>query len=225
MADALALPPKLLQQFGIFGSIQLFKLHANPFCQRRAVPSGRDGDLQRATTDDGRGDEVAGVRRIDDVHPDVVFARCLAHGPIHLWLIGGTDDQHAAQYIGCAKRSRLMRNDALCREGGQGFGEFGADNEDLGICLKQPIHFTGRNLPAANHQATFALQIHEHWIIAWHVLVLDYILSLRRSLPLPEGEGTVGLCPGRKHLPLSISFSAQAHVVGVRRSQRDSKSR
>jgi hypothetical protein len=40
MADALALPPKLLQQESVFGSIRLFKLHTNPFRQCRAVPAG-----------------------------------------------------------------------------------------------------------------------------------------------------------------------------------------
>jgi hypothetical protein len=96
MADALALSPQLLQQSCILESVQLLELHANAFCQCRAVPSGRDGDLQGTTTDDGGCDEVASIRRIDDVHPDVVFPCSPAHGHIHCWLIGGADDQRTA---------------------------------------------------------------------------------------------------------------------------------
>jgi hypothetical protein len=94
MADALALSSKLLQQSGILGAIQLLKLHANPFGQSRAMPAGRDGDLQGTTTNDGGSDEVAGVWRIDNVHPDLVFSCSLAHGHIYFWLIGSADDQH-----------------------------------------------------------------------------------------------------------------------------------
>jgi hypothetical protein len=96
LANALALSPQLLQQSGILESVQLLKLHANALRQCRAVPSGRDGDLQSTTTDDGGRDEVAGVGCIDDVHPDLVLPRSLAHGHIHRWLIGGADDQRTA---------------------------------------------------------------------------------------------------------------------------------
>jgi hypothetical protein len=118
MADALALPPKLLQQDGVFGPIRLFKLHPNPFRQCRAVPAGRDGDLQGATTDDGGSNEVAGIRRIDNIDPDVPFPCSLAHRPIHRRLIGSADDQRTPQDIVAAKRSRLVHNDGLCREVG-----------------------------------------------------------------------------------------------------------
>jgi hypothetical protein len=121
------------------------------------VPPGRDGDLQGATANDGGGDEVTGVRHVDDIDPDVVVPRSLAHGPIHLWLIGSADDQRTAEYVVGAKRSPLMFNDALRREAGQGFGERRADDDDQGIRLKQPVHLTGSDLPAADHQATFAL--------------------------------------------------------------------
>jgi hypothetical protein len=117
VADALALSAKLLQQFGVFGSIPLFELHANPFRQCRAVASGRNGDLQGATTDHRRGDEVAGLWRIDDVHPDLMLPCRLAHCRIHLGSIGGTDDQRTAQDVVGAKWSRLVRNDTFRREG------------------------------------------------------------------------------------------------------------
>jgi hypothetical protein len=74
--------------------------------------------LQGSTTDDGGSDEVAGVRRIDDVDPDVVLPRRQTHGPIHPWLIGRADDERTAQDIVGVKRSRLMLNDALHHEGG-----------------------------------------------------------------------------------------------------------
>jgi hypothetical protein len=74
--------------------------------------------LQGPTPDDGGSDEVAGVRRIDDVDPDVVFPRRHTHGPIHLWLIGRADDECTAHDIVGVKRSRLMLNDALYHEGG-----------------------------------------------------------------------------------------------------------
>ncbi len=118
LADALALPPKLLQQERVFGSIQLFELHTNPFRQCRAVPAGGDSDLQVAPTHDSGGNEVTGLRRIDDIDPDVPFPCSLAYGPIHLRLIGGADDQRTPQDIVSAKRSCLMRNDGLSRKGG-----------------------------------------------------------------------------------------------------------
>jgi hypothetical protein len=96
MADALALSPQPLQQSCILESVPPLKLHANALRQCRAVPSGRDGDLQGTATDDGGRDEVAGVGCIDNVHPDVVLPRSPAHGHIHRWLIGGADDQRTA---------------------------------------------------------------------------------------------------------------------------------
>jgi hypothetical protein len=119
--DALALLPKLLQQEGIFGAIQLFKLQANSFRQRRAMSSGRNGDLQSATPEDGGGDEVARVRRIDNIDPDVMFPCSLTHGPIYRCVIGGADDERTAQDIVGAKRSSLRLNGALRCKSGQGF--------------------------------------------------------------------------------------------------------
>jgi hypothetical protein len=157
VADALALSAKLLRQFGVFGSIPLFQLHANPFRQCRAVSPGRNGDLQSATTDHRWGDEVAGLWRIDDVHPDLVFPCRLAHGHIHLGSIGGTDDQRTAQDVIGAKSSRLVRDDTFRREGSQCFADFGADHKDPRFSFEQPVHFTSGDFSAADHEAAFPL--------------------------------------------------------------------
>jgi hypothetical protein len=50
-----------------------------------------------------------------------------------------------------------MRNDALRRESCQRLGEPRADHDDQRLYLKQPLHFTGGNLAAADYQAAFAL--------------------------------------------------------------------
>ena len=121
------------------------------------MPSGRDGDLQGAATHDGGRDEIAGRRRIDDVHPDVMSPRRLAHGHIHLWLIGGTDDQRTTQDIIGTKGSRLVRDDAFRREGSQGVADVRADHEDERLCVEQPLHFTRGDFPAADHEAAFPL--------------------------------------------------------------------
>jgi hypothetical protein len=113
--------------------------------------------LQGATTDDGRSDEVAGLRRIDDVHPDLMLPCRPAHGPVHLWLIGGTDDQCTIQDIVGTKRSRLVLNDAFRREGSQGVADFRADYEHPRLCLEQPVHFTRGDFSAADHKAAFPL--------------------------------------------------------------------
>jgi len=93
MANAPALSSQRFQQPGILGAIQLLKLHANSFGQCRALSSGRDGDLQITATHDRRGDEVTRVRRIDNVHPDMVCPCRLEYSRIHFRLIGGADDQ------------------------------------------------------------------------------------------------------------------------------------
>ena len=121
------------------------------------MSSSRDGDLQGTTTDDGRGDEVAGLRRVDDVHPDLVPPCRPAHSPVHLWLIGGTDDQRTTQDIIGTKGSRLVRDDAFRREGSQGVADFRADHENPRLCVEQPVHFTRGDFPAADHEAAFPL--------------------------------------------------------------------
>jgi len=168
VADALTLSAKLLQQSAVFGAIGLFELHTNPFGQGRAVASSRDGDLEWATPHDGWGDEVTGLWRIDNIHPDVVCPCRLAHGHIHLQLIGGADDQRTAQDIVGAKGARLIGNDALHRQGSQGFAECRADHNDQRFGVEQPLDFTRGNFPAADHQAAFSLQINKHRIIAGH---------------------------------------------------------
>jgi hypothetical protein len=77
------------------------------------LPSSRDGDLQGTTTNDGGGDEVACVRRIDDVHPDMMFLCSLVHSHIHFRLIGGADDKRTIYNITNTKWPRLVPNDAL----------------------------------------------------------------------------------------------------------------
>jgi hypothetical protein len=72
LPDALSFPAEIFQQLRIFGSVSCLDLHADALRQRRAAPASRDGDLQGATPNDGRCDEIAGLRRIDDVHPDAV---------------------------------------------------------------------------------------------------------------------------------------------------------
>jgi hypothetical protein len=113
MANALALSPQRFQQPGIFGAIQLLELQTYPFGQCRALPSSRNGDLQGTTTHDSRGDEVTRLRRIDDIHPDVVFPCSLVYSHIHFPLIGGADDKRTIYDITNTKWPRLVPNDAL----------------------------------------------------------------------------------------------------------------
>ena len=183
MADALTLPAQFLQQPAIFGAVGLFELHTNPFGQRWAVPASRNGDLECATPHDGWGDEVTGLRRIDDVHPDVVGPCRPAHGCIDLRLVGGTDDQRTTQDIVGAKRASLIGNDALRRQGRQGFTEGRADDHDQRLGVEQPFDLARGNSPAADDQATFPLQIDEHRIIAGHV-PLTLTLSQREGISL-----------------------------------------
>jgi hypothetical protein len=76
---------------------------------------------------------------------------------IHVWLIGGADDQCAIDDIISAKRSRPISDKALSREVHQGLGEVRADHHYVCLSLKQPLDFPRRNFPAADHQTAFAL--------------------------------------------------------------------
>ena len=231
MADALTLSPELLQQPAIFRAVDLFELHANPFGQRRAVPTSRDGDLECTTPHDGWGDKVTGFWRIDDVHPDVVRSCRVAHGRIDLRLIGSADNQRTTQNIVGAKGSRLIGHEALRRQGCQGLTECGADHHDQRLGVEQPLDLTGGNFPTANHQAAFPLQINKHRIITGHV-PLTLTLSQREkayrqdaspNALVPGGEPPAQVtleCP-----PASMLFSAQAHAVEGCLPLGDSKSR
>jgi hypothetical protein len=189
VTDALTLSAKPLQQSAIFRAVGLFELHANALGQRRAVPARRDGDLERATPHDSRGDEVTGLWRVDNVHPDVVCPCGLAHSRIDLSLIGGPDDQRATQDIVGAKGARLIGNGALRCQGSQGFAECGADHNDPRLGVQQPLDFACGNFPAADYQATFSLQIDKHRIIAGHV-------PLTLTLSRREREYRLGASPG-----------------------------
>jgi hypothetical protein len=149
--DALPFPAEIFQQFRIFGSVSCLDLHADALRQRGAAPTGRDGDLQGTTPHDGRCDEIAGLRRIDDVHPDAVSSCRLAYGQIHVCSIGGADDQGAAQHIVHLKWAALMLNDALRRESCQGFRQLGADHDHHCPRLKQSFHFARGDLSTADH--------------------------------------------------------------------------
>jgi hypothetical protein len=156
-------------------------LHANPLGQRRALPASRDGDLECTTPDDGWGNEITGFWCIDDIDPDVVRSGRVAYGRIDLCLIGSTDNQRTTQNIVGAKGSRLVSNEALRRESCEDLTECGADHHDPRVGVKQPLYFTGGNLPTANHQAAFPLQINKHRIIAGHV-PLTLTLSQRERV-------------------------------------------
>jgi hypothetical protein len=121
------------------------------------MPSGRDRDLQRATLHDGGGDEITGVRRVDDVHPNVAPPSSLGHGPIHGALVGGSDHQRATRHVSFAKRAPLMPYDPFCGKSRQGLGEPGADHGHLGTRLKKALDFTAGDFAAADHQAALAL--------------------------------------------------------------------
>jgi hypothetical protein len=179
--DALTLPAKLLQKSAIFWSVGLFELHANAFGQRRAMPSSRDSDLQCATPHDGWGDEIAGLWRVDDVHPDVVRPCRLAHGCIDLGSIGGADDQRTTHDIVAAKGASLIYNDALRCQGREGFAECRADDNDQSLGVQQPLDFACGNFPAADHQAAFSPQIDKHRIIAGHVPITSTLSQWERE--------------------------------------------
>jgi hypothetical protein len=83
--------------------------------------------------------------------------RRLAHSHIHLWLIGGADDQRAPQHIVRLKWPGSMLHDALGYESRQGCGELGADHDHLRIGLKQSLRFPHGDLATADHQAAFTL--------------------------------------------------------------------
>jgi hypothetical protein len=155
--DALPFPPELLQQLSVFLSISALKLHPDPLCQRRAMPAGGNRDLQRTAMNDGGGDEITGVRRIDDVHPNVTSPSSLAHGPIHGTLIGGSDDQRAVHHVGLTEGARLILYDPLCGKAGEGCAEPGADHDHHRARLKKPLHFAGGDFPAADHQTALVL--------------------------------------------------------------------
>jgi hypothetical protein len=121
------------------------------------MPSGRNRDLQRATLHDGGGDEITGVRRVDDVHPNVAPPSGLAHGPIHGALIGGPDHQREARHVSLTKGAPLMPYDPLCGKARQGPGEPRADHDHLGTRLKKALDFTAGDFAAADHQTALAL--------------------------------------------------------------------
>jgi hypothetical protein len=113
--------------------------------------------LQCATADDGRGNEIAGVWRIDNIHPDVLFSCRLAHSGIHRSLIGGPDHQSTTQHIISAEWPGLIQNGSLRCEGGQCLADSRADNHHLRLGFEQPLYFTSRHFPAADDQATLTL--------------------------------------------------------------------
>jgi hypothetical protein len=121
------------------------------------MPSGRDRDLQRTTLDDGGGDEITGVRRVDDVHPNVAPPSGLAHGPIHGALVGGSDHQRAAHHVGLKKCAPLMPYDPLGGKPGEGLGEPGADHDHLCTRLEKALYFAAGDFAAADHQTALAL--------------------------------------------------------------------
>ena len=132
-------------------------MQANPFGQRRAVPTSRDGDLQCTTPHDGWGDEITGFWRIDDIHPDVMCPCRFAHGRIDLRLIGSADDQRTTQNIVGAKGSRLIGHEALRHQGRQGLTERRADYLNQRVSVEQPLYLTRGYFPPTNHQAAFPL--------------------------------------------------------------------
>jgi hypothetical protein len=150
-ADALPLPPELHQQRGVFISVGFLELHPNALRQGWALPSRGNRDLQRTTVYNGRGDEITGLRRVDDVHPDVTPPSSLAYGLIHRALIGGPDHQHAAHHVGLTKCTSLILYEALCDKTGKGFGESRADHNDGCARLKKPLYLASGDSPAADH--------------------------------------------------------------------------
>jgi hypothetical protein len=153
--------------------------------------------LQSPTTDDGRGDEIAAVRRIDDIDPDVMPARSLAHRQVHGALIGGPDDQRAAQHIVRAKRAGTVPDEPLCDQRRERFGEPRADHDDRGVGFQKLPHLPRGDFAAADNHAPLALQIQEYRVIACHVFVL----------------------------PLSFIQAPEAHGAGVPQTRAGSKNR
>jgi hypothetical protein len=133
--------------------------------------------LQRTPANDGGRDEITGIRRIDDVYPDLMPTSRFAHSQIHAGLIGGPHNQRAAQHIIRMKWAAMILNDPLCSQLRERLGELGTDHDDQGIGFKKSLYFPGRNLATADHQTSLTLQIHEHWIITWHIPVLPLAFS------------------------------------------------
>jgi hypothetical protein len=148
------------------------------------VPSSRDSDLQCATPHDGWGDEITGLWRVDDVHPDVVRPCRLAHDRIDLGSIGGPDDQRTTQDIVAAKRASLIGNDALRCQGREVCAECRADDNNQCLGVQQPLDFACGNFPAADYQAPFSLQIDKHGIIAGHVPLILTLSQRERAYHL-----------------------------------------
>jgi hypothetical protein len=129
------------------------------------MPASGNRDLQRTTLNDGRGDEITGVRRVDDVHPNVAPPSSLAHSLIHGTLIGGSDHQRATYHVGLTKGASLMLYDPLCDQAGEGCAEPGADHDHLSTRLKKALYFASGDFATADHQTALVLYIHEYWII------------------------------------------------------------
>jgi hypothetical protein len=121
------------------------------------MPPGRDRDLQRTALNDGGGDEITGVRRVDDVHPNVAPPSSLTHGPIHGALIAGSDHQRAGHHVSFKKRAPLMPYEPLGGKAGEGLGEPGADHDHLGTGLEKALYFAAGDFAAADYQTALAL--------------------------------------------------------------------
>jgi hypothetical protein len=150
-------PPELLQQLSVCLSIRILKPHPNPLRQCWAMPSSGNRNLQRATLNDGRSDEITGVRRIDDIHPDAAPPGCLAHSLIHGALISRPNDQLATYHVSLMKGAGLMLDDSLCDKTGEGFGVAGANHDHRCARLQKPLYLASGNFATTDHQTAFAL--------------------------------------------------------------------
>jgi hypothetical protein len=127
--------------------------------------------LQCPALHEGRSDEVALLRGIDDVDPDVTPAGGFAHRQIHRLLVRGADDQRAPHDIIVDKGAGLMINGPSCCQGGQGSGESGADDDHPRSRLQKSLDLTRGDGAAADDQAAFPLNIHRQRIVTWHRFV------------------------------------------------------
>src|SRR5918992_1828024 len=101
------------RQLAILGPDQHFEPLTQALGQGGTPPAGRDGDPYVAAAEHRRGDEIAQLRRIHDVHRDAAPPGGGRDLRVHLRILRRPDDERASLYILLAKGPRHVGDGPL----------------------------------------------------------------------------------------------------------------
>ena len=153
---------QLGEPFLVFGAELIFELFPEALSKCRALPGGRDGDLQSSALDDGRIVEIAKRGNIHDVAEYAAPCRFFKYAFMKFRRGSGGDDQEHSFKIVRLERALMPFDSIRLRPGADLRGRFGSDHAHAAVGFQEAGNFGFSDGSRSDDEAGAARELEKH---------------------------------------------------------------